>query len=63
MGLGFLVLPAGIALADPQGTSAFGWLFLSCVLQSIGELLISPVGYAMIGRLAPQKYQGIMMGS
>jgi POT family proton-dependent oligopeptide transporter len=33
------------------------------VLQSVGELLISPVGYAMIGRLAPRQYQGIMMGS
>jgi POT family proton-dependent oligopeptide transporter len=63
MGFGFLVLPAGIALADQRGMSAFGWLFLSYVLQSIGELLISPVGYAMVGRLAPQKYQGIMMGS
>jgi POT family proton-dependent oligopeptide transporter len=33
------------------------------VLQSIGELLISPIGYAMIGKLAPRQYQGIMMGS
>jgi POT family proton-dependent oligopeptide transporter len=63
MGLGFLVLPIGIALADDQGRSAFLWLFISYVLQSIGELLISPVGYAMIGKLAPQRYQGIMMGS
>src|SRR4029077_5481375 len=30
---------------------------------SIGELLISPIGYAMIGKLAPRQYQGIMMGS
>src|SRR6202023_1011038 len=35
----------------------------SYVLQSIGELLISPIGYAMIGKLAPRQYQGIMMGS
>jgi len=33
------------------------------VLQSVGELLISPIGYAMIGKLAPKHYQGIMMGS
>jgi len=26
-------------------------------------LLISPIGYAMIGKLAPRQYQGIMMGS
>jgi len=64
MGVGFLVLPLGITLADPvTGRSAFVWIFLSYVLQSVGELLISPVGYAMIGKLAPHKYQGVMMGA
>jgi POT family proton-dependent oligopeptide transporter len=63
MGFGFLALPAGIALADDAGKVAFFWLFLSYVLQSFGELLISPIGYAMIGKLAPREYQGIMMGS
>ncbi|MDC8785920.1 peptide MFS transporter [Roseateles koreensis] len=63
MGLGFLALPLGIALADGRGQVAFVWLFISYVLQSLGELLISPVGYAMIGRLAPRQYQGVMMGS
>jgi POT family proton-dependent oligopeptide transporter len=63
MGLGFLLLPAGIALADGRGMVAFSWLFASYVLQSIGELLISPIGYAMIGKLAPRRYQGIMMGA
>ncbi|MEO8743028.1 MAG: oligopeptide:H+ symporter, partial [Lysobacteraceae bacterium] len=63
MGLGFLALPVGISMANDVGRSAFVWLFGSYVLQSIGELLISPIGYAMIGKLAPTKYQGIMMGS
>ncbi len=63
MGLGFLALPVGIAFADGKGMVAFSWLFASYVLQSVGELLISPVGYAMIGKLAPRKYQGVMMGS
>jgi len=63
MGLGFLALPAGIAFADGRGMVAFSWLFWSYVLQSIGELLISPIGYAMIGKLAPRRYQGVMMGA
>jgi POT family proton-dependent oligopeptide transporter len=63
MALGFLALPVGIAFADASGRSPFFWLFASYVLQSIGELLISPIGYAMIGKLAPSKYQGIMMGT
>jgi POT family proton-dependent oligopeptide transporter len=63
MALAFLILPLGIKLAGADGKSAFLWLFASYVLQSIGELLIMPIGYAMIGKLAPKQYQGIMMGS
>jgi len=63
MAVAFLILPVGIKLAGGDGKSAFVWLFVSYVLQSIGELLISPIGYAMIGKLAPRQYQGVMMGS
>ena len=63
MALAFLILPLGIKLAGGDGKSAFSWLFASYVLQSIGELLIMPIGYAMIGKLAPKQYQGVMMGS
>src|SRR5207248_248577 len=59
----YLILPLGIKLAGGDSKSAFAWLFWSYVLQSIGELLISPIGYAMIGKLAPKQYQGVMMGS
>ena len=62
MGLGMLVLPLGIHLAGGDGLVAFKWIAISYLLQSIGELLISPIGYAMIGKLAPARYQGVMMG-
>lgn len=63
MGLGMLVLPLGISWAAGDGMVALRWIVWSYVLQSLGELLISPIGYAMIGKLAPERYQGIMMGS
>lgn len=31
-------------------------------MQSIGELFISPIGYAMVGQLAPLRLRGLMMG-
>ncbi len=63
IGLGFVVLPLGIHLANPQtGLVGFSWVFISYVLQSMGELCISPIGYAMVGRLVPRKLQGLMMG-
>jgi POT family proton-dependent oligopeptide transporter len=63
MALGFLALPLGIHFAGADGRSAFGWLALSYVLQALGELLISPIGYAMVGKLIPKQHQGLMMGS
>lgn len=62
IGLGMLVLPLGIMFAGADGMVAFKWIVISYILQSIAELLISPVGYAMIGKLAPARYQGVMMG-
>lgn len=63
IGVGFLALPVGIMFADERGMVSISWIVLSYVLQSIGELLISPVGYAMVGKLAPKRYQGGMMGA
>lgn len=62
IGLAFVILPIGIAYADNQGMVNPGWVVASFVLQSAGELLISPIGYAMIGSLAPASLQGVMMG-
>lgn len=63
IGVAFLVIPIGINSASKAGYTHINWIILSYLLQSIGELLLSPVGYAMIGRLAPENLQGLMMGS
>lgn len=63
IGLGFALLPVGIASASAEGLVNPGWIVLYYLLQSIGELLISPIGYAMIGALAPVRLQGVMLGS
>jgi proton-dependent oligopeptide transporter, POT family len=62
IGIGFIILPIGIHLATSAGIVAFSWIFWSYILQSIGELCISPIGYAAIGKLVPRKLQNIMMG-
>ena len=61
--IGFLMLIIGIMTAGHDGYTAAIWLILSYFFQSIGELLIGPTGYAMIGRLASPNLQGLMMGS
>lgn len=63
IGVGFAVLPIGIHYANAEGLTHFNWVILSYIFQSIGELFISPIGYAMVGQLAPTHLQGIMMGA
>ena len=63
MGLGLALLPIGIHFANAQGLSSFDWVFWCYVLQAIGELFIGPIGYAMVGQLAPVRLQGLMMGT
>ncbi len=63
IGAGLAILPLGIHLADAQGHTHFNWIFWSYVLQSLGELFLSPIGYAMVGQLVPTHLQGLLMGA
>ena len=60
--LGFAVLWLGVTFFNHNGITASGWLVFSYFLQTSGELLISPVGLAMITVLAPKNHIGMMMG-
>lgn len=62
IGLAFILLPIGIYYADNSGLVNPKFIVWCYILQSIGELLISPVGYAMIGALIPASMQGLMTG-
>ncbi|MHB1948837.1 MAG: peptide MFS transporter [Gammaproteobacteria bacterium] len=63
IGSSFAILPIGIHFANAQGLANFNWILASYILQSVGELFISPIGYAMVGQLAPTHLQGLMMGT
>lgn len=62
IGIAYLLLPIGIHFADAQGFTNFNWILATYLLQSVGELFISPIGYAMVGQLAPVRLRGLMMG-
>jgi len=59
----FLVLPLGASLANELGIVSVNWLILSYALQSVGELMISGLGLAMVAQLVPQRLMGFIMGS
>jgi len=62
-GLGFLVLMYALSrLIDAHGLIPF-WPLTACyVLQTVGELCLSPIGLSMVTKLAPPRLVGVAMG-
>ena len=61
--ISFLLLPLGAHFANSQGIVSVWWLVGSYLFQSVGELLISGLGLAMIAKLVPQRMVGFTMGA
>lgn len=62
-GLAFLVLMFALSsLVNDQGKIPFWTLFSVYVIQSIGELCLSPIGLSMVTKLAPLRLVGFGMG-
>jgi POT family proton-dependent oligopeptide transporter len=62
---GLLFVGLGFAILIPVGGSTNAspwWLTLSYLLQTLGELCLSPVGLSAMTKLAPAKAVGMMMG-
>lgn len=47
---------------DTQGIVSGGWLVASYLFQSLGELLVSALGVAMVAELVPAAIAGFVMG-
>jgi len=63
LGLGFLVMvfASKVAFANSLGAGP-GWLVLTYLLHTMGELCLSPVGLSSVTKLSPKKLVGQMMG-
>ena len=64
-GLGFAVMiPAANLVVGSGGVLKVSamWLVISYLLQTLGELCLSPVGLSTMTKLSPRKYVGQMMG-
>lgn len=61
--LAFIVLMYALSsLVDSSGLIPFWPLVLVYVLQTIGELCLSPIGLSMVTKLAPARLVGLAMG-
>ncbi|WP_423063349.1 peptide MFS transporter [Candidiatus Paracoxiella cheracis] len=62
MGIGFLLLALTTAAEGMHGKINMGWPILGYLFFATAELLISPIGLAMVGRLCPEGTEGFLMG-
>lgn len=62
LGLGFGAFWYGAHTADARGMVVLSWLFLGYLLQTTGELCLSPVGLSMITKLSPKHLVSTVMG-
>jgi POT family proton-dependent oligopeptide transporter len=62
-GTAFLLLMFALSsLVDANNKIPFWTLFMVYVLQSVGELCLSPIGLSMVTKLAPTRSVGLAMG-
>ncbi len=63
LGLGYLMLLAGSALAGDSAMVPLFVLGLMYLLHTTGELFLSPIGLSMVTKLAPKHMTGSVMGA
>ena len=62
LGLGFGCFWMGAEGADDRGMVAVSWLYLGYLLQTTGELCLSPVGLSLVTKLSPARLVSSVMG-
>lgn len=62
IGISLLIISIGIWLSGTGNLVHLNWFVVSNLLQGIAELLIAPIGFAMIAKIAPSCSRGTMMG-
>jgi len=62
LGLSFVIMHRAQTLADAIGLVSPLWLAGAYFLQTLGELMLSPVGLALTSRAAPIRVAALLMG-
>ncbi|WP_374569061.1 peptide MFS transporter [Ideonella sp.] len=62
LGLGFVVMTIAQRRAEALGPVGPQWLAMVYLLNTIGELMLSPVGLSLVSHAAPRRLVGLLMG-
>lgn len=60
--LSYLIIANNVKDLGNSGLLAIGWLILLYLIQTFGELCLSPIGLSLVGKLSPKRFASLLYG-
>jgi POT family proton-dependent oligopeptide transporter len=60
--LSYFIIAHNVKNLGNSGLLAVGWLILLYLIQTFGELCLSPIGLSLVGKLAPKRFASLLFG-
>ncbi len=60
--LSYFIIAHNVKNLGTTGLLAIKWLVLLYLIQTIGELCLSPIGLSLVGKLAPKRFASLLYG-
>lgn len=60
--LSYFIIAHNVKNLGNTGLLAVGWLILLYLIQTFGELCLSPIGLSLVGKLAPKRFASLLYG-
>ena len=61
--ISFVIMAAVAWMVGPHGRASWAWLLVHFSIYTVGELYLSPIGLALVARVAPPQVLSMMMGA
>ena len=58
----YFIIANNVANLGNTGLLAVKWLILLYLIQTFGELCLSPIGLSLVGKLAPKRFSSLLFG-
>ncbi len=60
--ISYLIIAFNVKDLGNSGLLAIKWLVLLYLIQTLGELCLSPIGLSLVGKLAPKRFASLLFG-
>jgi POT family proton-dependent oligopeptide transporter len=60
--LSYLIIAYNVKDLGNSGLLAIKWLVLLYLIQTVGELCLSPIGLSLVGKLSPKRFASLLYG-